>query len=556
MSPAKARYPLCSPRWIWASQLRNRVWMGSMHRTGRSRPRLQGCAYFAERAEGGVGLIVTGGTERGGLAGPLAASCWPWEVRAQQLTAAAHQHGAKICSCAGRYAYHPLSVAPSKLKAPISPFTRARCRPVASAAYRADAQRKLLARAALQRGDGWARRLPHQRVRAPRTNKRSDRWGGDATNACALQWRSCAASAGLRPGLIIIYRLSLVDLVDDGNNWVEIVQQAQAIEAAGATIANSGIGWHEARIRPSPPRCRVRPSPVSPPNKPHDAAAGGDPTASTCPTSPNASSLAAPVWCRWHVRCWPTRNGPTRPVQAARKRQYLHRLQPGLPGPRVRASWPAAWSIARRARDRTGLSPHPPKKVAVVGAGPAGLACATVAAQRGYQVTLFDATMRSAARTTWPAHPRKSSKPCAISATSWPKRRRRCINTRADASSLAGFDEVVLATGITPAQVASRRRPRQGGQLSGRTAGPRRSGHCRDHRRRRHRLDVGEFLSHAGESPSLDPLDGRGVDASFEARSLGRQVEPSPRRLWLLQRSAGKPARDWARPPVGSTAPH
>jgi 2,4-dienoyl-CoA reductase (NADPH2) len=143
MSPAnESAYPhLFAPLDLGFTQLRNRVLMGSMH-TGledraRDFPRL--AAYFAERAEGGVGLIVTGGFAPNvvGWLKPFGGKLsWPWEVRPhRQLTAAAHQHGAKICLQllhAGRYAYHPLSVAPSKLKAPINPFTRARCRPAAS----------------------------------------------------------------------------------------------------------------------------------------------------------------------------------------------------------------------------------------------------------------------------------------------------------------------------------------------------------------------------------------------------------------------------------------
>lgn len=143
MSPAnESAYPhLFAPLDLGFTQLRNRVLMGSMH-TGledraRDFPRL--AAYFAERAEGGVGLIVTGGFAPNvvGWLKPFGGKLsWPWEVRPhRQLTAAAHQHGAKICLQllhAGRYAYHPLSVAPSKLKAPINPFTPVRCRPAAS----------------------------------------------------------------------------------------------------------------------------------------------------------------------------------------------------------------------------------------------------------------------------------------------------------------------------------------------------------------------------------------------------------------------------------------
>jgi 2,4-dienoyl-CoA reductase (NADPH2) len=176
------------------------------------------------------------------------------------------------------------------------------------------------------------------------------------------------------PDFIIIYRLSLLDLVEDGNQWDEIVAQAKAMEAAGATIINTGIGWHEARvptIATSVPRaafvdvtaklrrtCSCRWSP---------------PTASTCRTWPKASSpTARPTWCRWRGRCWPTRSGRQGARRHAAGHQHLHRLQPGLPGPCVREQ-AASCLVNPRACHETELNytkTFAPKRIAVVGAGP------------------------------------------------------------------------------------------------------------------------------------------------------------------------------------------
>uniref|UniRef100_UPI0025CBA568 2,4-dienoyl-CoA reductase FMN-binding domain-containing protein n=1 Tax=uncultured Xanthomonas sp. TaxID=152831 RepID=UPI0025CBA568 len=260
--PTPAAYPhLFAPLDLGFTQLRNRILMGSMH-TGledraRDFPKL--AAYFAERAAGGVGLIVTGGFAPNvvGWLKPFGGKLsWPWEVRPhRQVTAAVHTHGAKICLQllhAGRYAYHPLSVAPSKLKAPINPFT-----PRALSARGVERQIDAYAHAArLAREAGYdgvevmgSEGYLINEFIAPRSNRRNDAWGGDAAKRMRFAVeivRRIRAACG--PDFIIVYRLSLVDLVEDGSDWQEIVLQAQAIEAAGATLINSGIGWHEARV--------------------------------------------------------------------------------------------------------------------------------------------------------------------------------------------------------------------------------------------------------------------------------------------------------------------
>ncbi len=572
MSPAnESAYPhLFSPLDLGFTQLRNRVLMGSMH-TGledraRDFPRL--AAYFAERAEGGVGLIVTGGFAPNvvGWLKPFGGKLsWPWEVRPhRQLTAAAHQHGAKICLQllhAGRYAYHPLSVAPSKLKAPINPFTPRALSASGVERHIADYARSAkLAREAGYDGvevmgsEGY---LINEFI-APRTNKRNDRWGGDAAQRMRFAVeivRRIREACG--PDFIIIYRLSLVDLVEDGSNWEEIVQQAQAIEAAGATILNSGIGWHEARIptiATSVPRgafaavtAKLKPH-VSLPlvatnriNMPEVAerilADGGA----------DMVSLARPLLAdpQWPNKARAGRAEAINTCIACNQACLDHVFENKL----------ASCLVNPRAAHETELVYTPttaPKRVAVVGAGPAGLACATVAAERGHQVTLFDASEEIGGQ--FNVAKRIPGKEEFHETLRYFRHKlgetgvQLRLGTRADAASLAGFDEVVLATGILPrkvdfpgadhAKVVNYLDVLLGRVEVGASAAIIGAGGIG--------FDVGEFLAHDGPSPSLDPqrwMAEWGVDATFEARgALARPaVEASPRRLWLLQRSAGKP---------------
>ncbi len=573
MSPAaeSAAYPhLFSPLDLGFTQIRNRVLMGSMHTGLEDRaadfPKL--AAYFAERAAGGVGLIVTGGFAPNlvGWLAPFGSKLsWPWEVgRHRQVTAAVHEHGSKICLQllhAGRYGYHPLQVAPSKLKAPINPFTPRALSARGVERHIADyARAARLAREAGYDGvevmgsEGY---LINQFV-AARTNKRDDAWGGDpvrrmrfAVEIVRRIREACGAD------FIIIYRLSLLDLVEDGSNWEEIVQQARAIEAAGATIINSGIGWHEARIptiATSVPRAafagvtaKLRPhvnvpvvavNRINMPEVAERILAEGQ---------ADMVSLARPLMADPQ---WPNKARAGKPESintciACNQACLDH----------VFANKRATCLVNPRAGYETELNYLPtsePKKVAVVGAGPAGLACATVAAERGHHVTLFDAASEIGGQFNVAKripgkeefHETLRYFRYKLAETGVEVR----LDTKVDAAALAGFDEVVLATGIVPRKVdfPGADHPMVVSYLDVLLGRVKAAGKVAIIGAGGIGFDVGEFLVHEGESPSLDT--GRwmaewGVDPSFEARgALARPAPEAPaRQVWLLQRSPGKP---------------
>ena len=241
--------------------LKNRILMGSMH-TGLEEEKNgidKIAAYYAERAKGGVGLIVTGGISPNiqGWTGPFAArmSTKKHAKEHQKITNAVHKEGGKICMQilhSGRYGYHPFNVAPSNIKSPITPFKPFKL--TQSGIQRTI--RDFVNCATLSKTAGYdgveimgsEGYLINQFI-AKRTNKRTDDWGGAYENRMRLPIALVAKiREAVGPNFIIIYRLSMLDLVENGSSWDEVVQLGKAIEKAGATIINTGIGWHESRI--------------------------------------------------------------------------------------------------------------------------------------------------------------------------------------------------------------------------------------------------------------------------------------------------------------------
>ena len=566
-----APYPhLFRPLELGFTTLRNRVLMGSMHTGLEDRasdfPKL--AAYFAERAAGGVGLIVTGGFAPNivGWLKPFASRMsMPWHPRRhRQVTSAVHAHDGKICLQllhAGRYAYHPLSVSASKLKAPINPFT-----PRALSARGVERQIRDFANAAkLAREAGYdgveimgSEGYLLNQFTVARTNKRDDAWGGDAAKRMRFAVeivRRVREACG--PDFIIIYRLSMLDLVEGGNGWDDIVAQAQAVEAAGATIINTGIGWHEARvptIATSVPRAAF--TGVTAKLKPHVAL----PLVTT--NRINMPDVAEAVLAAGHADMvsmarplladpqWPNkaRAGRSDAIntciacnQACLDHVFENKKASCLVNPRA---------CAETELDYTKTAA--PKSIAVVGAGPAGLACATVAAERGHRVVLFDAASEIGGQFNLAKqipgkeefHETLRYFRHRIVETGVELR----LDTRADGDALSGFDEVVIATGVTPRAVdfpgidhpkvvgyldVLQRRVVPGAKVAIIGAGG-------------IGFDVGEFLVQEGESPSLDAsrwMAEWGVDPAFDAPGgLAKpRPEPAARQIWLLQRTPGKP---------------
>jgi len=566
-------YPhLLSPLDLGFCTLPNRVLMGSMHTgledRGRDFPRL--AAYFRERAEGGVGLMVTGGIAPNiaGWLKPFGGKLsWPWEIHKHRIvTKAVHDAGGRIAMQilhAGRYGYHPLSVSASALQAPINPF-----KPRALSSWGVERQVKafvncaVLAREAGYDGvevmgsEGY---LINQFLSA-RTNKRSDDWGGTPEKRMRFAVeivRRIREAVG--PDFIIIYRLSMLELVDEGSAWPEIVLQAKAIEAAGATIINTGIGWHEARvptIATSVPRAAfagvtaklkgevrvplVATNRINMPQVAEAILASG---------AADMVSMARPLLAdpRWVAKAAAGRTDEINTCIACNQACLDH----------VFENKNASCLVNPRACAETQLNYTPVthrKKLAVVGAGPAGLAFATVAAQRGHAVTLFEASDRIGGQFNLAKRiPGKEEFEETMRYFGSQLREHKVevrLGRRVDAQALLdeGFDEVVLATGIEPRRVGfpGAAHPKVCSYvdvLSGRVqVGPRAAlvgaGGIG--------FDVAEFLVQPAPSPSVDPprwFAEWGVRPDFEGPGgLAKPHAEAPaRKLFLLQRSPGKP---------------
>ncbi|WP_280826941.1 NADPH-dependent 2,4-dienoyl-CoA reductase [Mycobacterium sp. OTB74] len=562
-------YPnLLSPLDLGFTTLRNRVIMGSMHTGLEDRPRDTGklAEYFAERARGRVGLIITGGyaPNRTGWLLPFAAEMLSSADarRHRRITSAVHAEGGKILLQvlhAGRYAYHPLSVSASSIKAPINPFRPRALRDVEGTI--ADFVKcSLLAREAgydgveIMGSEGY---LINQFL-APRTNKRTDAWGGTPAKrrrfAVEIVRRTREA---VGKDFIICYRLSMADYVESGQTWSEILDLATEIEAAGATIINSGIGWHEARVPTivtSVPNSAfadisnavaqhvsipvVASNRINMPESAEQILADG----AVQLISMARPLLSDPDWVRKAQHDAADEiNTCIACNQACLDHAFVHKTVSCLLNPR-------AGHETTLILGKTRLT----KRIAVVGAGPAGLAAAVTAAQRGHDVTLFEAGDRIGGQFDLARRiPGKEefNETLRYYTTMLAKHRVDVrLNTRATVDELADFDDVVLATGVTPRMpvipgidhpmVLSYAEALTGAPVGKRVAVIGAGGIG---------FDVSEFLT-VDESPTLNLKEWKaewGVEEPGETRGfLTTPIAlPPAREVYLLQRSRGAQGR-------------
>ncbi len=402
-------YPnLFKPLDLGFATIKNRVLMGSMH-TGledrnKDYPKL--AAFLAERAAGGVGLLVTGGIapNREGWIAPMAGKLTTRKEAARHrlITDAVHEAGGKVCMQilhAGRYGYHPLIVAPSSTMSPLSPFPP-RSLSERSIERQLQAFQKCADLAAEAGYDGvevmGSEGYLINQFLARRTNKRTDRWGGSMENRAQFAIEAVSrVRQSLGEASILIFRLSLIDLVSNGSDWADVVFTANAVRDAGATLINTGIGWHEARIptiSAMVPRAafsevtgRLRGEVAAPLiatnriNTPevaeHILATGqADMVSMARPFLADAEFINKAAQGRAHeintcIAC----------NQACLDQIFAGKRATCLVNPRACFETELLIEPVKSAR-----------RIAVVGAGPAGCACAVTAAERGHTVTLFE----------------------------------------------------------------------------------------------------------------------------------------------------------------------
>ena len=456
--------------------LKNRVLMGSMHtglEDGKDLHEL--AAYFRERAEGGVGLIVTGGfaPNRAGWVKPFAGMMRSRAdaQRHRVVTQNVHEAGGRIAMQilhAGRYAYHPFAVAPSRIKAPISPF-----KPWALSSRGVEGQIAdfvLSAQRAQEAGYDGVEIMGSEgyfinEFLVQATNHRCDQWGGSYENRMRLPLEIVARTRkAVGSDFLIIFRLSMLDLVPQGSSWEEVVQLAKALAASGADLLNTGIGWHEARIptiATSVPRAafaevtkkmreRLRAEGVSIPliatnriNTPELA------NELIEQGFADMVSMARPFLADPQFVC-KAQQGRSQEINTciACNQACLDHVFEGKP---------ASCLVNPRACVETRLVYRPSlsrRRVAVVGAGPAGFTAATVLAQRGHQVSLFDRQAEIGGQLNMAKRiPGKEEFFEMLRYNVVQLELAKVdlhLNTQVTASMLTEFDEIVLATGVLP----------------------------------------------------------------------------------------------------------
>ncbi len=462
---------LLAPLDLGFTTLRNRVLMGSMH-TGLEETKdwSRVAEFYAERARGGVGLIVTGGmapNPEGGVF-PGASGLFNDDDIANHriITDRVHENGGKIAMQilhAGRYAYSPECVAPSAVKSPISPFVpkeldedgiEKQIADIATAA--ANAQAAGYDGVEVMGSEGYFL----NQFLVTHTNKRTDRWGGSYENRMRMPLEVVKrVRAAVGDDFILIFRLSMIDLIPNGSTFDEVIELAQNVEAAGATIINTGIGWHEARIptiATSVPRRAFSwvtkklmgqvGIPVITSNRINTPAVAEDVLADGCA---DMVSMARPFLADadFVAKAADGRADEIAPCiacnQACLDHTFSGKISTCLVNPRACYETELVIDVADVV-----------KTVAVVGAGPAGLAAALTAAERGHKVTLFDKADQLGGQLNMAKQvPGKEE---FYGLVDWYRVMvdRAGIDLRlgqaAEVNALRGFDEVIIATGVLP----------------------------------------------------------------------------------------------------------
>ncbi|GHD46822.1 NADPH-dependent 2,4-dienoyl-CoA reductase [Streptomyces mirabilis] len=565
-----SRYPhLMNPLDLGFTTLPNRVLMGSMHvgleEAERGFERM--AEFYATRARGGVGLIVTGGIAPNDAGRPYEGGAkLTTEAEAEQhteITAAVHREGGKIAMQIlhfGRYAYHQDLVAPSALQAPISPFpphalTDAEVeRTIDDYARAAElAQRAGYDGVEIMGSEGY---LINEFI-AAQTNKREDRWGGSYENRMRFPVeivRRVREAVG--ENFIIIYRLSMLDLVPGGSTLDEVITLARAVEAAGATIINTGIGWHEARI-PTIATSVPRGAYTWVTKKVMGAVSIPLVTTNRINTPELAEQLLADGHADMVSLARPMLADPDFVAKAAAGRPEAINTCIGCNQACLDHTFSGKITsclVNPRACHETELVLAPTrlrKRVAVVGAGPAGLACAVSAAERGHDVTLYDAASEIGGQLNVARKvPGKQEFDETIRYFRTQLELHGVdvrLNTRVAAEDVSAYDEVVVATGVSPRtpEIPGVDHPsvlgyldvlRDGAPVGDRVAILGAGGIG---------FDVAEYLTDGGDKASEDPATyfrHWGVDMDYQAPGgLAAPERPAPpRTVHLLQRKASK----------------